>query len=116
MKTIVPETEVKDRQEVQARRQSEFRLIGRLRRIAGLQLWQYDLTTGELSKADVKRTVEIGVDLRPVYKNRTVQQDLCLYVQALYRENAMKHVRRYLQEARYDIRNLFNKDSFKNQK
>ena len=107
MKEIVPEITPAQRQEVKAQQQRQFRLIGSLRRIAGLQLWQYDLTTGELSVADVKRTVEIGVDLQPVYKNRTVQQELCLYVQALNRENAMKHIRRYLKECGYNIRNIF---------
>lgn len=107
MKGIVPDIAPLQRQEVKAQQQRQFRLIGSLRRIAGLQLWQYDLTTGELSVADVKRTVEIGVDLRPVYKNRTVQHELCLYVQALNRENAMKHVRRYLKDSGYDIRKIF---------
>jgi hypothetical protein len=109
MKEIVPEIAPLQRQEVKARQQREFRLIGSLRRIAGLRLWQYDLTTGELTEADVKRTVEIGVDLRPVYKNRTVQHELCLYDQALNRENAMKHVRRYLKECGYNIKNIFKK-------
>ena len=115
MKSIVPEIEVKDRQEIVARKQLQYRLVGRLRRIAGLDLWEYDLTTGELSLVDVKREGEIGLDSRPVFHTKAFQRELCVYVQATNRENAMKHVRRYLKEGRYDIRNLFNKDSFKNQ-
>ena len=107
MKEIVPEITPVQRQEVKAQQQRQFRLIGSLRRIAGLQLWQYDLTTGELSVADVKRTVEIGVDLRPVYKNRTVQQELCLYVQATNEKNAIKKVRRLLHECNYNLLDIF---------
>lgn len=103
---IDPELETVDRQEVAAKKQLQYRLIGSLRRLAGLTLYEYDLTTGELTKADVHRTVEIGVDLRPVFKNRTVQHELCLYVQALNRENAMKHIRKHLRACGYNLNNI----------
>lgn len=103
---LVPELETFDRQEVTAKKQLQYRLIGSLRRIAGLNLYEYDLTTGELKKADVNRTVEIGVDLRPVFKNRTVQRELCLYVQALNQENAMKHIRKHLRSCGYNLNRI----------
>ena len=103
---IVPKLETIDRQEVSAKKQLQYRLIGSMRRIAGLHLYEYDLTTGELKKADVARTVEIGVDLNPVFHNKTVQHELCLYVQALNEANAMKHVRKHLRTCGYNLNNI----------
>ena len=103
---LVPKLETPDRQEVVAKKQLQYRLIGSLRRIAGLNLYEYDLTTGELKKAYVARTVEIGVDLQPVFHNRTVQHELCLYVQALNEANAMKHVRKHLRACGYNLNRI----------
>ena len=109
---IAPEIESVDRQEVVARKQLQYRLIGSLRRIAGLTLYEYDLTTGVLSVVDVKRKVEIGLDSRPVFHTQAFQRELCLYVQAMNRENAMKKVRKILRGSGYDITRLFNTEQW----
>ena len=109
---IAPEIESVDRQEVVARKQLHYRLVGSMRRIAGLTLYEYDLTTGELSVVDVKRKVEIGLDSRPLFHTQAFQRELCLYVQATNRENAMKKVRRTLRGCGYDITKLFNTEQW----
>ena len=96
------------RQEVVAKKNLQYRLLGSVRRIAGLKLYEYDLTTGFLTMVDVKRTVEIGLDRKPVYKTQAFHRELCLYVQAINEQNAMKKVRKALRESHYDIRNLIN--------
>lgn len=81
---------------------------GSIRRIAGLRLWEYDLTTGELAETDLERRVEVGLDTRPVFHTRAVWKELCIYVQATNRDNAMKKVRKALRKSGYDLTKLFN--------
>ena len=96
----------KDRQQVVAEKAPQYRHDGSERRIRGLVVWEYDLTTGELSKADIDRKVEIGIDKRPIYQTSVVRKRLCLYVQALNQDNAMKKVRRLLRDKRYNVKSL----------
>lgn len=110
---IVPEIEPGVRQEVVAEKQMLWRMIGSLRRIAGLTLYEYDLTTGELSVVELERRVQVGLDGRPIFNTRAQYRELCLYVQATNRENAMKKVRRILRNSNYDISKLFNKDQWR---
>lgn len=103
-----PKLETFERREVVAQRQLRYRLIGSIRRIAGLRLWEYDLTTGELAETDLERRVEVGLDARPVFHTRAVWKELCIYVQATNHDNAMKKVSKALRKSGYDLTKLFN--------
>ena len=110
---IVPEIEPGIRQEVRAEKHMLWRMIGSLRRIAGLTLYEYDLTTGELSVVELDRRVEVGLDAKPFFHTKAQYRELCLYVQATNRGNAMKKVRRILRDSNYEISKLFNRNQWR---
>ncbi|MBQ1792650.1 MAG: hypothetical protein II008_20945 [Oscillospiraceae bacterium] len=96
MGKIVPELTRIAAQELVDEQRKEFRLIGSQRRIPGLILFEYDLTTGELQRASMKKEVQLNID-GTIGKNSHVDsKDLCLYIQALNEENAMRKVRKML--------------------
>lgn len=102
-----PKLETFDHQEVVAKKKLQYRLIDSVKRIAGLELYEYDMTTGVLSKVQVKREVQVGLDGKRVYKTQAFQRELCLYVQATNEKNAMKKVRRLIHECNYNLLDIF---------
>lgn len=96
MKNIAPTLTRQDAQELVQRKRQEFRLIGSVKRIPGLILFEYDLTTGVLRRATMKKEVELNIDGRIGAKARVDSRDFCLYIQALNEENAMRKVRQML--------------------
>lgn len=111
MNHIVPELSRTAAQELVDEQRKEYRFIGSQRRIPGLILFMYDLTTGELSQAPMKKEIELTMDGRLNKNNKVESRDLCLYVQALNKENAMRKVRAMLR--RKSVRNelLKNKNN-----
>lgn len=103
MNDIVPKLSRTAAQELVAEQRKEYRFIGSQKRIPGLILFQYDLTTGELRQATMKTEIELTTDGRLNKNNKVAACDLCLYVQALNKENAMRKVRAMLR--RKTIRN-----------
>ena len=103
MNHIVPELSRTAAQELVAEQRKEYRFIGSQRRIPGLILFQYDLTTGELRQAPMKKEIELTTDGRLNKNNKVEASALCLYVQAMNKENAMRKVRAMLR--RKTIRN-----------
>ena len=96
MNQIVPELSRVDMQELVEQQRKEYRLIGSQKHILGLVLYEYDLTTGELRPADVKTTLSLTVDGKLDSSRKVNSKELCLYVQALNKENAMRKVRTML--------------------
>lgn len=96
MKSIVPELSRQNMQELVDEQRKEFRLIGSQKRIPGLILFEYDLTTGELQRASMKKEIQFNMDGTVGAKSRVDSKDLCLYIQALNEENAMKKVQKML--------------------
>ena len=96
MKTIVPELSRSDAQELVAEQQKQYSLIGSVNRMPGLTLFEYDMTTGELRKADIDTSCVLQMDGGLSYRRKINQKALCLYVQALNEKNALKQVRRLL--------------------
>lgn len=92
VKHIVPELSRQDALELVAEQRKEFRLIGSQKRIPGLILFEYDLTTGELRRASQTKEMSIGLDGTPSVKTRVSARELCLYVQALNERNAIRKV------------------------
>ena len=97
MKTIVPELTLQERQELVAEQSKEYRLIGSQKRIPGLILFEYDMTTGELRRADVEQSCILQMKGGLSYKRKVNKRELCLYVQALNEKNARKKIRGMLQ-------------------
>lgn len=93
MNKIVPELTRTDAQELVAKQRKEFRMFGSQRRMPGLILFEYDLTTGELRRAPSRTEVQLQLDGRVRKNSRVDCRELCLYVQALNEENAMRKVR-----------------------
>ena len=96
MGKIVPELTRTAAQELVAEQRKEFTLIGSQRRIPGLILFEYDLTTGELRRASVKKELTLQIDGRVGSNNRVDTSELCLYIQALNQENVMRKVKQLL--------------------
>ena len=80
-------------EEIVAEQRKEISRVGSVRRIPGLKLYEYDLTTGEIREADVQTEATLKLD-GPVGRTGKVDaKELCLYVQALNRENAARKFR-----------------------
>lgn len=72
------------------KKQKEYHLIGRQRKVAGHTLFEFNRKTKEIRPAYISREVIVGMDGNPIYKTRTdVHQD-CFYLQALNVKNAKK--------------------------
>ncbi len=101
MKSIVPDNFLQilsrhDKQELVDQQRKEFKLIGSQRLVRGLTLYEYDLTTGTLSRASSKKEIQLTIDGAEGANVRVDCKELCLYVQALNEENAMRKIRQML--------------------
>ena len=96
MKSIVPELSRSDAQELVERQAKEYRLIGSEKRIPGLILFEYDMTTGELRRADVDTSCILQMNGGLIAQRKVNKRELCLYIQALNEKNAMRKVREML--------------------
>ena len=96
MGKIVPELTRTAAQELVDEQRKEYKLLGSERRIPGLILFEYDLTTGELQRASLKKEVELNMDGTVGSKSRVDARDMCLYIQAINEQNAMRKVKQLL--------------------
>jgi hypothetical protein len=103
MKQIVPELSRAAAQELVDEQRKEYRLVGSVKRVPGLILFEYDLTTGELSRADMKKELELTIDGRLNKNHNVSSKSLCLYIQAINEQNAMRKVQQLLK--RKSVRN-----------
>lgn len=104
---IAPELTRQEAIELVAQQRKEYRLIGSEKRIRGLILFEYDLTTGELRRASMKKELQLEADGTVGSRCRVDSQDLCLYIQAINEQNALRKVQKLLR--RKSIReSIFN--------
>ena len=96
MKQIVPELTRPDALELVQQQRKEYRLIGSQRRIPGLILFEYDLTTGELRRASMKTEIGLTLDGKLNRTSKVNSRELCLYIQAINEQNAMRKVQQLL--------------------
>lgn len=96
MKQIVPELTRPDALELVQQQRKEYRLIGSQRHIPGLILFEYDLTTGELRRASMKTEISITLDGKLDRTRQVNSRELCLYIQAINEQNAMRKVQQLL--------------------
>ena len=77
-------------QEQVDKKQKEYHLIGRQRKVSGHTLFEFNRKTKEIRPADISREVIVGMDGNPIYKTKTdVHQD-CFCLQSLNVKNAKK--------------------------
>ena len=77
-------------QEQVDKKQKEYHLIGRQRKVSDHTLFEFNRKTKEIRPADISKEVVVGMDGNPIYKTKTdVHQD-CFYLQALNVKNAKK--------------------------
>lgn len=104
---IAPDLSQQEALELVAQQRKEYRLIGSEKRIRGLILFEYDLTTGELRRASMKKELQLEADGTVGSRCRVDSQDLCLYIQAINQQNALRKVQKLLR--RNSIReSIFN--------
>lgn len=83
------------RQEQVAKRQKEYHLIGKQRKVPGHILFEFNKETKEIRPMQINREcrVDFGTG-RPIYKTKTYIHEDCFYVQALNLKNAEKKLRK----------------------
>lgn len=93
---IVPEVKVEEatRMEQVAKKQKEYHLIGKQRKVRGHILFEFDKTTKKIRQADVKRTAQLKMDGTTHFETRTDIKEGCCYLQALNVKNAEKKLRK----------------------
>lgn len=84
----------RERQEQVQKKKHEFHFIGDERKAKGHTLFAYNTVTKEIKQAPISRTVEIGIDYQPIYKNKVCVEKDCIYIQALNKKNAFKRLKR----------------------
>lgn len=96
---IVPTTsnerEDATRVEQVAKKQKEYKLIGKQRKVAGHTLFEFNKKTKEIKPADIRRECILNAETgEPIYKTKTDIHEDCFYLQALNVKNAEKKLRK----------------------
>lgn len=78
-----------------AKKQQEFRLIGKARKQRGHTLFEFNRETKEIRKAEITRKASLQLDGTVKYKTDVNMKPDCFYLQALNVENARKKLRKY---------------------
>lgn len=77
-----------------AKKQQEYHLIGKQRKVRGHILFEFNKQTKEIKPAVINRTAILQMDGTVKYNTKTdVKQD-CFYIQALNTKNAEKKLRK----------------------
>jgi hypothetical protein len=74
------------------REKQEFRFVGKIMRKPGHTLFAYNTETEELSIVDIERKVSINFNGKATYSSKAIAQKGCVYVYALNKKNAIKHL------------------------
>lgn len=70
-------------QEQVDKKQREYHLIGRQRKVSGHTLFEFNRRTKEIRPANISREVIVSMDGNPIYKTKTDVHKDCFYIQAL---------------------------------
>jgi len=84
----------KEDTEVQQKKQQEYKLVGRARRINGHTMFSYNLDTGEVKMAILETCDTVLFNGTPLYPNRIQIERNCYYEQALNEKNFIKRLKR----------------------
>lgn len=77
-----------------AKKQHEYKHVGKMRKVQGHILFSFNRQTNEIKPAKFEREVSIGMDGQPIYKTRCVIEPNCFYEQALNVKNFIKRLKR----------------------
>jgi hypothetical protein len=89
-----PETEIHQIQE----QKQEFKLLGSIRLIPGLTMFEFNWEKMTIEKLEVKKDEFINFDGSNAHKRKAQVKINCLYFQALNFKNAVKHANRIIEE------------------
>jgi hypothetical protein len=77
-----------------AKKQHEYKHIGKMKKVAGHILFSFNRQTKEIKPAKFEREVAIDIYGKPIYKERCVIEPNCYYEQALNVRNFIKRLKR----------------------
>lgn len=81
--------------EAQAKKQIEYTIVGSQQKVNGHTLFQYNLSTGEITIAKIKYCDTVDFLTGKPLENQKVEMEKgCIYRQALNKKNVIKHLRR----------------------
>lgn len=80
----------KEQIEYLQKRQTEYKLVNKIKRNPGHILFSFNRKTGEIKRATIIHKVSIGLNGLPVTKSETVIEPDCYYDQALNEKNFRK--------------------------
>ncbi len=93
--TTSQEREDATRVEQVAKKQKEYKLIGRQRKVPGHTLFEFNRKTKEIKPADIHRECVFDAGTgKPNYKTKAYVHEGCFYLQALNIKNAEKKLRK----------------------
>jgi len=84
----------KEQIEYLQKQQTEYKLLGKQRRIPGHTLFSFNMKTGEIKKAAVKPVVTIISDNVVAHKTEIAIEPFCYYEQALNEKSFVKRLKR----------------------
>lgn len=76
------------------KKQHEYKLTDKKRRVPGHILFSFNLKTKEIKRASITNEVSIGLNGKPIMKTKTVIEPDCYYEQALNEKNFRKRLKR----------------------
>lgn len=76
------------------KKQHEYKLTDKKRRVPGHILFSFNLKTKEIKRASITNEVSIGLNGKPIMKTKTVIESDCYYEQALNEKNFRKRLKR----------------------
>lgn len=80
--------------ELLEQQKQEYKLIGSMRKVPGHTLFSFNVQTGEIKPVKLVCEASIGLDGKPVFKEKiTVEKD-CYYEQVLNRKNFVKRLKK----------------------
>lgn len=81
--------------ELLQRKQHEYKLIGKVKKVSGHTMFSYNIQTGEIKVADVERCDTIlFTTKKPLVNEKIKVEPNCIYEQALNKKNFVKKLRR----------------------
>lgn len=76
------------------KQQTEYKLVGKVKKNAGHILFSFNRKTGEIKRASIINKVSISLSGEPLTKSETVVEPDCFYEQALNEKNFRKRLKR----------------------
>lgn len=76
------------------KKQHEYKLTNKKRRVPGHILFSFNLKTKEIKRASITKEVSIGLNGKPIMKTKIAIEPDCYYEQVLNEKNFRKRLKR----------------------